>query len=252
MISILLNGCNGRMGQVVSRLVSEDDRFIIAAGTDISPEKTKNSYPVYSSLPEVVGKSDVIIDFSNIKGLPELLKFAVEKSIPVVICTTGQSDKDKEMIREASQKIPVLTSANMSVGINLILGLVKTAAKALEGSFDIEIIEKHHNQKADSPSGTALAIADSINSALETRDEYVFGRHSKTEKRSKTEIGIHAVRGGNITGDHTVIFAGAGEVIEISHSAISRDVFGVGALKAAEYLYSKEPGLYNMDNVIKG
>jgi 4-hydroxy-tetrahydrodipicolinate reductase len=250
MINILINGCNGRMGQVVARLASQDGFINIAAGVDVSPEKIKNDFPVYPMLTDVTEKADVIIDFSNIKGLSRLLDYGVNTGTPVVICTTGQSPDDKEKIKAASEKVAVLTSANMSVGINLLLSMVKTAAKALEDSFDIEIVEKHHNQKLDSPSGTALAIADSINTALDNSKEYVYGRHSKTDKRVPKEIGIHAVRGGNIVGDHSIIFAGAGEVIEISHSAISRDVFGVGALKAAKYLYAKGPGLYNMDNVI--
>lgn len=252
MIKVLINGCNGRMGQVITRLASDDENLSITAGVDISPERIKNAYPVYENLSDVKEDIDVIIDFSNIKGLPLLLEFAIARKTPVVICTTGQSPEDKEKIKEASSKVAILTSANMSVGINLILELVKTAAKALEDSFDIEIVEKHHNQKADSPSGTALAIADSINNALSGSKEYVYGRHSKTDKRISKEIGIHAVRGGNIVGDHSVIFAGAGEVIEINHCAISRDVFGVGALKAAKYLYDKGSGLYNMGDVIKG
>lgn len=250
MISILINGCNGRMGQVVSRLAREDESVNIAAGVDVSPEKASNDFPVYPSLNDVKEKVDVIIDFSNIKGLYELLDYGIRNHTPIVICTTGQSQEDKDRIKAASKSVAILTSANMSVGINLILSLVKTAAKALGDSFDIEIVERHHNQKADSPSGTALAIADSINTALDNSREYVYGRHSKTEKRTRREIGIHAVRGGNIVGDHSIIFAGAGEVIEINHSALSRDVFGIGALAAAKYLYNKGPGLFNMDDVI--
>lgn len=251
MVRILLNGCNGRMGQVITKLAAEDKDVSIAAGVDVNPDKFKNGYPVYKNLNDVKEDVDVIIDFSNVSGLPSLLEYGVRKKIPMVICTTGLSEGDKEAIREASKNIPILTSANMSIGVNLILSLVKQAAKALEDSFDIEIIEKHHNQKADSPSGTALAIADSINSALKEKKEYVYGRHSKTEKRKPNELCIHAVRGGNIVGDHSVIFAGAGEVIEINHFALSRDVFGVGALRAAKYLSGKDPGLYSMDNVIR-
>lgn len=251
-INILLNGCNGRMGQVVTRLAKEDDLVRIAAGVDVNSDIIKDDYPVYRTMKEVNERCDVIVDFSNIKCLPAILEYAVYNKIPAVICTTGQSAEDKEKIKSASLKVAVLTSANMSVGINLIMELVKTAAKALEDSFDIEIIERHHNQKADAPSGTALAIADSINSALIKPKEYIYGRHSKTDKRTKDELGIHSIRGGNIVGDHSVIFAGAGEVIEINHSAISRDVFGVGALKAAKFLYGKGPGLYSMNNVIKG
>ncbi|HBM75943.1 MAG TPA: 4-hydroxy-tetrahydrodipicolinate reductase [Clostridiaceae bacterium] len=251
MMNILLNGCNGRMGRVITNLAKDDGDIKIAAGVDTMPGKQKNDYPTYGTLDDVKESIDVIVDFSNIKGLPLLLKYGVSKSIPIVICTTGQSAKDREMIESASTEIPVLTSANMSIGVNLILGLVKEAAKALEGSFDIEIIEKHHNQKVDSPSGTALAIADSINSVLSSPKKYVYGRHCKNDKRTDNEIGIHAIRGGSIVGDHSVIFAGQGEVIEISHSAISRDVFGIGALAAARFICGKKPGLYSMDNVIK-
>jgi len=250
MVRILLNGCNGRMGQVITRLSKEDDSLTVKAGVDLNPDKCSNDYPVYSNINQVIEECDVIIDFTNVKGLPELLSYGTNKKIPMVICTTGLSPEDRDAVKESSKKIAVLTSANMSLGVNLMLSLLKTAAKALEDSFDIEIIEKHHNQKVDSPSGTALLIADSINSALMEKKEYVYGRHSKNDKRTKCEIGIHAIRGGNIAGDHSVIFAGAGEVIEINHSALSRDVFGVGALKAAKFLYSMEPGLYNMDNVI--
>ncbi len=250
MIKILLNGCNGRMGQVITRLDSENDDVTIAAGVDISPEKCKNFYNVHSTLSDVKEDFDVIIDFSNIKGLPSILEFATLNKKPVVYCTTGLSPDDRDKINAASNEIPILTSANMSIGINLILDLVKQCAPILEDSFDIEIVEKHHNQKADSPSGTALAIADAINDSLSQKYEYTYGRHSKTEKRSPKEIGIHALRGGNIVGEHTVYFAGAGEVIEIKHTALSRDVFGVGALKAAKYLYNKEAGLYSMDDII--
>lgn len=252
MIEIILNGCNGRMGQVITRLVKDDPDAKIIAGVDISPEKLKNDYPVYSSIWDVNEHADIIIDFSNANSIPSLLQYGTEKNIPIVICTTGLSPEDNEKIRLAAQKIAILTSANMSIGVNLILNLVKIAAKALEDSFDIEIIEKHHNQKADSPSGTALAIANSINSVLSSPRKYVYGRHSKFAKRETEEIGIHSIRGGNIVGEHSVIFAGSGEVIEINHSAISRDVFGVGALKAAKYLYNKGPGLYSMNNVIGG
>ena len=250
MINVLLSGCNGRMGQVITRLAKDESTLKITAGIDLMPGIFNNGYPVYTLYSDIKEEISVVIDFSNVKGIPALLDFCTSNKLPVVICTTGLSPEDTEMVKKASEKTAVLTSANMSVGVNLLLSLVKTAAKALEDSFDIEIIEKHHNQKVDSPSGTALAIADSINSALTQEQEYVYGRHSKSDKRTKREIGIHAVRGGNIVGEHSVIFAGAGEVIEINHNALSRDVFGVGALSAAKYLYNKKLGLYNMDNVI--
>lgn len=252
MIDILLNGCNGRMGQVITRLSKNNPDVKITVGVDLTPDKIKNDYPVYRSLFDVKEKFDAVIDFSNVSGLFNLLRFCTEKGVPVVICTTGLKAEDKEKLGTASKDIPILASANMSIGINLILNIVKYAARALGDSFDIEIVEKHHNQKVDSPSGTALAIADSINSVLDSPKEYVYGRHSRTEGRSKNEIGIHSIRGGNIVGDHSVIFAGSGEVIEINHSAISRDVFGVGALEAVKYLYNKQPGLYSMDDVING
>lgn len=239
------------MGQVITRLSGEDPDVRIVAGVDISPDRIKNSYPAYSSIFDVTEKADVIIDFSNVKGISTLLDYIADRKIPAVICTTGLTNEDRERIRAASSEAAILTSANMSIGINLLLNLAKTAARSLGDSFDIEIIEKHHNQKADSPSGTALAIADSINAALNEPKEYVYGRHSKTEKRTLGEIGIHAVRGGNIVGDHSVIFAGAGEVIEINHSAISRDVFGIGAIRAAKFLYDKKSGMYSMDDCLK-
>lgn len=250
MIDILLNGCNGHMGRVVTGLCDDDHDVNIAAGVDLVPDKIKNDYPVYGSLSEVKEEFDAVVDFSNAGGLHGLLKFCAGKGSPVVICTTGLDDDDRARIAESSKEIPILVSANMSVGINVILNIVKYAAKALGNSFDIEIVEKHHSRKADSPSGTALAIADSINSVLDSPRRYVYGRHSSTEGRSKNEIGIHSIRGGNIVGDHSVIFAGSGEVIEISHSAISRDVFGVGALRAAKYICGKQPGLYSMGDAI--
>jgi 4-hydroxy-tetrahydrodipicolinate reductase len=230
MTRILLNGCNGRMGQVITRMAKDDDSVTICAGVDICECKLDNGYNVYSSLEKVAEESDVIIDFSSATGLPALLHYGTSQKIPMVICTTGISPENMESIKEASRKVAILNSANMSIGVNLILSLVKTAAKALSDSFDIEIIERHHNQKLDSPSGTALAIAQSINSVLEDPKEYIYGRHSKSGRRAQREIGIHAIRGGSIVGDHTVLFAGAGEIIELNHSAQSRDVFGTGAL----------------------
>lgn len=252
MIRILLNGCNGRMGQVMTRVASGRDDIKIVSGVDVSQDKIENDYPVFKNIFDVMADADVAIDFSNVKGLPVLIEYCVKKKLPVVVCTTGLSDADKKMLQDASGETAVLTSANMSIGVNLILNLVKTAVRALDDSFDIEIIEKHHRGKADSPSGTALAIADSINSVLDEKKEYVYGRHSTTQKRTSGEIGIHSIRGGNIVGDHSIIFAGTGEVIEINHSAISRDVFAVGALQAARFLYNKKSGLYSMDDVIGG
>jgi 4-hydroxy-tetrahydrodipicolinate reductase len=250
-MKVLLHGCNGKMGQVLTKIISADPDMEVVCGVDRDPNKISNTYPVYSSLSDVKESADVVIDFSNHSCIDELLSFGIEKKIPLVICTTGFTAEEKEKMIEASKKIPVFHSANMSIGVNLIISLAKQAASALYEGFDIEIIEKHHNQKLDSPSGTALMIADAINSTLQNKMEYVHGRHSKTQKRQKNEIGIHAVRGGAIVGEHNVIFAGGGEVIEISHSALSRDVFGYGAVKAAKFMIGKDPGFYSMEDLLK-
>jgi dihydrodipicolinate reductase len=248
MINILMSGCNGKMGQVISRLAEQYEDLRICAGYDIF-DSGKNNYPVFTKLEQCNVKIDTIIDFSNPDALESILGYATANRIPIIVATTGISLSQKKMLEVASKKIPVFSSANMSLGVNLIIDLVKRAAKILEPNFDIEIIEKHHNQKLDAPSGTALAIADSINSALEQKQEYVYDRHSRRKKRSKTEIGIHAVRGGTIVGEHSVVFAGCDEVIEINHSAMSKDIFGTGALRAARFIYKKSPGLYSMDDL---
>lgn len=244
-----MSGCNGKMGQVISRLSEQYEDLVIAAGYDIQ-DNGKNSYPVYTELKNISVKIDVIIDFSNPAALNGLIDFAVKNRIPVIVATTGLSASQKELIEQASRSIAVFYSANMSLGVNLVIDLVKKAAKLLEDNFDIEIIEKHHNQKLDAPSGTAFAIADSINTVLKQKDDFIYDRHSRRKKRSKTEIGIHAVRGGTIVGEHSVIFAGNDEIIEIKHSAMSKEIFGTGALRAARYIFGKSPGMYNMDNLI--
>lgn len=249
MINVLMSGCNGKMGQVITRLAGENEDLKIVAGYDIS-NRLQNPYPVYTNIMECREKLDVIIDFSNPDALGTLLDFAVTRGVPLVMCTTGLTQAQIKTLGDASKQIPVFFSANMSLGVNLLIDLVKKAAKLLENNFDIEIVEKHHNQKLDAPSGTALAIADAINSALEQKQEYIYDRHSRRKKRSKTEIGIHAVRGGTIVGDHSVIFAGNDEIIEINHIAMSKEIFAVGALRAAKFLYNKKPGMYNMDNLI--
>ncbi len=244
-----MSGCNGKMGQVITRLSEQYDGFKIAAGYDIA-DNGKNPYPVFTDLRSCNVKVDVIVDFSNPAALEGLMAYALEKKLPAVIATTGLSPMQNAALEQVSKKIPIFHSANMSLGINLLIDLVKKAAKLLEPNFDIEIIEKHHNQKIDAPSGTALAIADSINSVLDQKKEYIYDRHSRRKKRSKTEIGIHAIRGGTIVGDHTVVFAGNDEIIEISHSAMSRDVLGTGALRAARFICGKKPGLYDMNDLI--
>ncbi|RCX13835.1 dihydrodipicolinate reductase [Anaerobacterium chartisolvens] len=249
MINILMSGCNGKMGQVITRLASGSEELTIAAGYDLNNSKD-NPYPVFTNIHQCDVKVDAIIDFSNPAALENILEFAVSRKIPVVMATTGLSDENIKVLEMASAEIPIFFSANMSLGVNLLLDIVKKASKILSDNFDIEIIEKHHNQKLDSPSGTALAIADAINLALEQKYEYTYDRHSVREKRSKREIGIHAVRGGTIVGEHSVIFAGNDEIIEIKHTATSKEIFAVGALRAAKFICGRKPGFYNMNDLI--
>ena len=253
MTGILLSGCNGKMGKAVTKSVSENESCEIIGGIDIFAESL-SGYPVFSSpanvSDEITKKADVIIDFSNPSALAGLLEYAVKNSIPAVISTTGLNDAQINLIKDASQKIPVFFSANMSLGVNLVCELAKKAAAVLGDSFDIEIVEMHHNQKIDAPSGTALMIADSIKEELDENTKYEYDRHSKREKRTKNEIGIHAVRGGTITGEHQVIFAGLDEIITISHSARSKELFATGAVSAAKFICGKSAGLYKMSDMI--
>ena len=249
MTRIIMNGCNGKMRQVITRLAAEDSDAEIVAGFDIRDDK-ENTYPVFTNPEEFEGEADVVIDFSHPSSLTGILSFCKKRKLPVIICTTGLSSEQKEEFKEASKEIPVFFSANMSIGINLLIDLAKKAAKLLEGSFDIEIVERHHNQKIDAPSGTALAIADGFDEALSFPAEYVYDRHSVRRKRKNTEIGISAVRGGTIVGDHEVIFAGNDEVIELSHHAHSKEVFAVGAIKAAKFIKGKAAGMYDMNDLI--
>lgn len=250
MTKIIMNGCNGKMGQVISRLAEEDENVSIVAGVDIN-NKINNSYPVFKNIEEFTGEADVIIDFSHPSSLTGVLEYCKKRRLPVVLATTGFSAEQKEEFKKAAGEIPVFFSANMSLGINLLISLAQKAAKLLEGNFDIEIVERHHNQKIDAPSGTALAIADAIDESLSFPAEYVYDRHSVRRKRKATEIGISAVRGGTIVGDHEVIFAGNDEVIELSHHAASKEVFAVGAIKAAKFMTGKAPGLYDMNDLLK-
>jgi len=250
-MKVLLHGCNGKMGQVMTRVLAGIPDIEIICGVDVEPGKVQNSYAVYPSLSDAKEVPDIVIDFSHHTSLDGLLAYGIEKRVPLVICTTGFTPEERQKMAEASRLMPILNSPNMSLGVNLVLSLVKEAAAVLGESFDIEIIEKHHNQKLDSPSGTALMIADAVNSTLGNIMEYKYGRHSKVSRRNENEIGIHAVRGGAIVGEHSVIFAGQGEVIEINHSALSRDVFAYGAVRAARFLLEKGPGLYSMADVIR-
>ena len=249
MVKAIMHGCNGAMGQVISSLAEADGEMEIVAGVDLNTER-KNGYPVSASLEECP-RADVIIDFASAKAVDHLLDYCAATGTPVVLCTTGLSEEQIRRVEETAEKAAVLRSANMSLGINLLLKLVKEAARVLAAAdFDIEILEKHHNRKLDAPSGTALALADSINEAMEGQYHYVYDRSSRRQKRDPKEIGIQSVRGGSIVGEHDVIFAGQDEVITISHTAYSRAIFAKGAVAAAKFLAGKTSGLYDMADVI--
>lgn len=251
MLKVIINGCNGKMGQVLANQIAQDKELEIVAGIDKSPERVKTDFPVYKNIFDFKEKADVVIDFSRPEALNVLLDYATKTNTPLVIATTGLSTQDMDNIKAASTKVSIFQSANMSVGVNVLARLALEAAKIIGGSFDIEIVEKHHNLKVDAPSGTAYLIADKINNSLEEHKEYIFGRYTKTDKRSKNEIGIHSIRGGTIVGEHTVIFAGSDEVIEISHIAASKNIFALGAIRAAKFIAEKEPGYYNMDDLMR-
>ena len=245
-----MHGCNGRMGQMISGLCTADPEIEIVAGVDTYTEQ-KNDYPVFASIDQCDVAADAIIDFSNASAVDGLLDYCEAKQIPVVLCSTGLSEEQLAKVDEASKKVAVLKSANMSLGINTLMSLLKQAVKVLApAGFDVEIVEKHHNQKLDAPSGTALALADSINEAMDNRYEYVYDRSDRRAKRDAKELGISAVRGGTIVGEHEVIFAGTDEVIEFKHTAYSRAVFGKGAIQAAKFLHGKAAGYYDMSDVI--
>ena len=249
MTNIILSGCNGKMGRVITRLVEQDDECKIVAGIDIN-DFCENDYPVFTELSKCDVDADVIVDFSHPSAFSGLMSFAKARKIPIIVATTGLSDEQKAELFDAGKEIPVFFSANMSLGINLLVALSKKAAALLEGNFDIEIVEKHHNQKIDAPSGTALALADGISEVLKNAPEYVYDRHSVRKKRAQREIGIHSVRGGTIVGEHSVIFAGQDEVITLGHLATSKEVFAVGAIKAAKFMKGKPCGMYDMNDLI--
>ncbi|MBQ4537439.1 MAG: 4-hydroxy-tetrahydrodipicolinate reductase [Lachnospiraceae bacterium] len=251
MTRIIMHGCNGKMGQVISRMVAEDPDVEMVAGID-ARDDGHNPYPVFTDINECNVEADCLIDFSVAAAVDKMLDYCVEKKLPCVLCTTGLSEEQLAKVQEASAKVAILKSANMSLGINMLLALLKEAAGILApAGFDIEIVEKHHNLKLDAPSGTALALADSINEEFDNGYEYVYDRSTRREKRPTKEIGISAVRGGTIVGDHDVIFAGEDEVITFSHTAYSKAVFGKGAVQAAKFLGGKATGMYNMSDVIK-
>lgn len=250
MIKMIMHGCNGKMGQVITGIVADDKEIEIVAGVDIVDNR-ENGYPVFTDINACNIDADVIVDFASASAIDKLLAFSVERRIPVVLCTTGLSQEQLENVSACSKKIAILKSANMSLGINTLIKLLKDAANVFApADYDIEIVEKHHNQKVDAPSGTALALADAINEARDGAYEYVYDRSSVRKKRDKQELGISAVRGGTIVGEHEVLFAGIDEVIEFKHTAYSKSVFAKGAVEAAKYLAGKQAGMYTMADVI--
>ncbi len=250
MIRVILHGCNGKMGRVLTGLIAADEQMEVVAGID-PYTAVANTYPVFATIEDCDVAADVIIDFAATQAVDKLLDYAVDKQVPVVLCTTGMTQEHLAHMQEASKKVAILKSANMSLGINLLMQLVQKASQVLaEAGFDIEIVERHHNQKLDAPSGTALALADSINDAMNQAYEYVFDRSSVRQKRGAKELGISAVRGGSIVGEHEIIFAGLDEVVEFKHTAYSKSIFAKGAVQAAKFLWDQPAGLYDMQQVI--
>ena len=246
----MMHGCNGVMGQVISKIVEETEGAVMACGVD-RVDDGHNDYPVFTDINACDVEVDAIIDFSAAPAVDGLLDFAVERQIPVVLCTTGLSDEQLERVHEASKKTAVLRSANMSLGVNTLFKVLKSMTKLLaDAGFDIDIVEKHHRRKLDAPSGTAIALAEAVNEPLNNEYEFVYDRSQRREQRPKKEIGISAVRGGTIVGEHEIIFAGQDEVIELKHTAYSRAIFGKGVVSAALYLAGKEAGMYDMSDVI--
>lgn len=250
MVRVIMNGCNGKMGQVITGIIAEDAQAEIVAGIDVY-DGIKNPYPVFSNIADCNVDADVIIDFSNAKAIDGLLDYVETKKIPVVLCTTGLSEEQLQRVEKVSKEVAVLKSANMSLGINTIMKLLQQAVQVFApAGYDVEIVEKHHNQKLDAPSGTAIALADSMNEVMDHQYEYIYDRSQRRQKRDAKELGISAVRGGTIVGEHEVIFAGTDEVIEIKHTAYSKAVFAKGAVEAAKFLAGKPAGLYDMSHVI--
>lgn len=252
MVRVIMSGCNGYMGRVVTEIIAADEDAQIVAGIDLVDNGDK-TYPVFTNIADCDVEADVIIDFSSPKALDNLLAYCVEKQVAAIFCTTGYTEEQIAQIKAAAEKTAVMKSANMSLGINMLLKLVQDAAKLLApAGFDMEIVEKHHNLKVDAPSGTALALADSLNEALDQKYDYKYDRSQERKRRDKYEIGISAVRGGNIVGEHEVIFAGLDEVIEFKHTAYSKSVFAKGAVQAAKFMAGKPTGFYDMSDVIGG
>ena len=252
MPNVLIHGYSGKMGGVLCDLLKKTEGMEIVAGVDHHSVQPAPSFPVFNRIFDCNVKADVIIDFSNASAIGDLLEYALKESTPVVLCTTGMPEDIEKKIIVCSKKVAIFRSANMSFGINLMADILEKYARIMyESDFDIEIIEKHHNQKVDAPSGTALLLADTITDGLDSKISYTFGRSESREKRARNEIGISSLRGGSIVGEHSVVFAGKDEVLEIKHEAFSREIFATGAIKAALFLSAKKTGLYNMKDLIK-
>ena len=250
MTDIIIQGIGGRMGHALCEMIANRSDCRVVAGID-QQDGEQNGIPVYDSLDKLDGKGDVIIDFSAPAAVEKALTYCEAHKMPIVVCTTGLSEELQLKVVQLSRIVPVFKSANMSIGINLMSELLKKSASVLGDKYDVEIIEKHHNQKLDAPSGTAIMLADAVASALPYKAEYVYDRHERREKRPAHEIGISAVRGGTIVGEHSVLFCGRDEIIEIKHTALSREVFAVGAVDAAEYMATRtQSGMYDMNDVI--
>ena len=249
MLNVILSGCGGYMGNVLTQLIENDDEIEAVAGVDKTPPSGRK-YPVYLSFEDCSVDAQAIIDFSHPSAIDSVLEYAQEKNCALVLAVTGYSDEQNKKILEAGKNIPIFQSGSMALGINLMKKLLKQAASAIGADFDIEIIERHHSRKLDAPSGTALLLADAINESLPNKKTYNCSRSGKNAKRDVDEIGIHAVRGGTIVGEHEVIFAGNDEIIELKHTSLSRNIFAVGAIRAAKFIYDKKPGHYNMDDML--
>ena len=249
MTNIVICGANGKMGKNINACIEERDDCKTVGGVDIYTKQYAD-FPIVETPAQIPVKPDVIIDFSNPALLDSLLDYCLSTGTPLVIGSTGYDDEQTAKIKAAAQQIPVFFTFNMSLGINLLVQLAKKAASVLGDQFDIEIVEKHHNQKIDAPSGTAIMLANAINETLDNSKHYVYDRHSRRQKREKSEIGMHAIRGGTIVGEHDVIFAGNDEVITLSHSAASKTVFAAGAVNAAVFLKDKPAGLYDMSQLV--
>lgn len=249
MIKIIIHGSSGKMGKVLQRLIEQEPELEIIAGIDRVLEGL-SPFKLYATPAECSHKADVIIDFSHHTAIADLLDYCIRTKTPVIVATTGLGDQERALIKQASAEIPVFYSANMSLGISAIAKALRELMPALEADFNVEIIEKHHNMKKDSPSGTALLLADTINEACRDKKDFIYGRHGKTDSCKITDLGIHAVRGGSIPGEHTILFAGPDEMIEITHTALSREIFARGAIKAAKFLTTRENGLYSMNDLV--